>query len=99
VRAGLGFFLPEEDPKADAARATISRPTVQRTSAAAAAFSPGGPRASGGAFVLPPAAPPGATPETAPAEPVEDTSTDWQVDFAFKVKLGEKPAPPAAKRK
>jgi len=83
--AGLGFHIPDDDPK-DAAKTAIAIQTPVKYYQGGTALGlqpvefqqPGGP---GAGLVLFP-------------DPVtgEDMSTDWKVKLAFKVKLGEKGA-------
>lgn len=94
--AGLGFHIPDDDPK-DMAKRGIGTPAVGDYFAAAG----GGP-----VPIAPPPPPPGLgalpTGETqAPArtiDPVtgEDAKNDKAVSFAFKVALGDYQKPPAA---
>jgi hypothetical protein len=93
-RAGLGFWIPESDPKGQDQK-NFGQPLVTKyykeTTAAPVVFDPrpGAGRPSE----------PTPTPENDPtlalyADPVtgEDTRTDWRFSFGFKIKLGEKPA-------
>ncbi len=85
-RPGVGFHIPADDPQAGDEKRSVSNPKLSKYQAAAA----------------PRQAEPGATgqPTAATAvslDPVtgEDTSTDWKVEFAFKVQFGEPPPPPS----
>ncbi len=76
---GLGFHIPPDDPQ-QGKTSIVSAPPVRYHQA----VGPGGPLTGG------------PTPSGAQLrDPVtgEDTSNDWKVEFAFKVKLGEAPKP------
>jgi len=76
---GLGFYIPDDDPK-DALKKSIRDPTLTRYHQVSSYGQPGLPPPTGVAGVQYP-------------DPVtgEETATDWRVEFAFKVKLGEPP--------
>ncbi len=86
---GLGFHIPEDDPKTPGGRA-ISEPTPVRYHQTGL----------GGSLQPTDFARPGVPAAVAAQypDPVtgEDMSTDWKLRFAFKVKLGEKGAPDVA---
>lgn len=78
---GMGFYVPDEDPKAQ----------DKRNLAPESAFPL---KYYGG---VAPAVPDPSQQGPLYKDPVteEDMSTDWKVSFAFKIKLGDPPAPPA----
>ena len=74
---GLDFFIPDDDPN-DATKRSISRPVARPKRASLS----GGSTVRGGRDL-----------GSSELDPVtgEDTSSDWLVEFSFKVKVGEKP--------
>jgi hypothetical protein len=85
---GLGFYIPDDDPK-DKAKRAMSDPAIKLyySGAAAAATPPG--------FAKPGHDPKAPVAQFADVVTGEDARNDWSVSFAFKVKLGE-PKDPAA---
>ncbi len=94
---GLGFYIPEDDPK-DTAKRYIGDPLIKQY------YQMPGP--GGGTTPWagqPGAAPPGGATGDKTAlfsDPAtgEDAKNDWQVEFAFKLRLGEMPPKPAEKK-
>ncbi|MCK4343289.1 MAG: pilus assembly protein PilM [Phycisphaerae bacterium] len=84
-RPGLGFYIPDDDPK-DRGKRAIGEALIRPVHQGAGSYSP---RRPGGA---------GDSKTTEFRDPVtgEDEKFDWTVDFAFKVYLGEPPAPAEA---
>ena len=92
---GLGFFIPEKDPKSfDRDKANLRVPQVEPFSGVRMSAPSGGPRMSG-RMGMGPAGPQPSEEESSVAypDPVtgEDMSTDWKFSLSFKVKLGEPP--------
>jgi hypothetical protein len=83
-RAGLGFFIPPDDPK-DPTKNAISDPSP----------TPYYQTASFGQGLAPPAG--DAKTAVQIPDPItgEECATDWLVDFSFKVQLGAMPEPAA----
>ncbi|TWT44099.1 Competence protein A [Phycisphaerae bacterium RAS1] len=84
---GRGFFMPEPPPE-EKSVAYISNPRFEQFSR---------PTGSGGGGFGSPGAPSSTDPKASElTDPVtgESTATDWRIEFSFKVKLGEPPAPP-----
>jgi len=94
AQANLGFYIPEDDPK-DKTKVYLHMSPAPRQLGAAQSSTV----ARGGLDVMTSMGPPGGlgapTAQTpANMDPVtgEDMSTDWVVEYAFKIKKGEKPA-------
>lgn len=94
---GLGFYIPDEDPKSPDKR-NFRRPQPNKfTAAETGANRPTGGRGAGrNPLIESTLTDPAAATGPKDADPVtgEDRSTDWRVSFSFKIKLGE--APPKA---
>ena len=80
---GLGFYIPDDDPK-DNTKHNITRPVPRRLSAAVQTLGVSTEKRGPGTSQ---------EPGTAAIDPItgEDMSNDWTIEFAFKVKIGEKP--------
>ncbi len=87
-QAGLGFHIPDDDPKDRTKQAIgVPNPVKYYQATAGVGLQPVDVAQAGG---------PGTGPVLYP-DPItnEDMATDWKVKLAFKVKLGEKGAPAA----
>jgi len=92
---GLGFYLPEEDPKnPDGDKANLRVPHVVRF----VGSGPGSPTRRLGPTAVP--GQPGDEETIANPDPVtgEDMSSDWNFSLGFKIKLGEPPESAAEKK-
>lgn len=97
---GLGFYIPDDDPKEKKPeKSAIYSPLPPKLVTPAAGSGPsGGKGGAGGAVAV--AGPSGGGAPGQPAgnlDPItgESLDTDWVFEFGFKVKIGEKPKPPA----
>ena len=88
-RPGVGFHIPADEPQATDDKRSISNPKLSKYEAGKTAVTQ---RPSGAG-----AAEQAAAATVVNVDPVtgEDASTDWKVEFAFKVQFGEPPPPPS----
>jgi type IV pilus assembly protein PilM len=90
AQPGRGFYIPDDDPKNKGKVSIVHAPPTKRQAIA-------GPTKNSptGALNINPGGPGGAGSGLEDPITQEPMGGDWVVDFGFKVKVGEKPKPPA----